>query len=1190
MVELLMIMKYKENKNSTLKNLFVPLSIVKITTVFFYISCLLMSCKQNSNKKLFTLLNSAETGITFNNKITETDSFNIRTFEYIYNGGGIGIGDFNNDGRQDIFFAGNMVTSCLYLNNGDFHFTDVTDIAKVGTALWCTGVAVMDINQDGKQDIYVCTINPAIKKSSPNLLFLNKGNNSKGVPVFEEIAAKVGLNDSSYSTQAAFLDYDKDGDLDMYLVTNALESFNRNTIMSPDARQNMNKSIDKLFENKGLGPNGLPHFENVSAKAGIIQMGWGLGVAVTDANMDGVPDIYVANDFISNDLFYINNGNKTYTNAIETKVKHQSYNSMGCDIADINNDGLNDIITVDMMPEDNLRQKKMFNDIKTDEYQLMLQNKYQREYIRNMLQLNNGDGTYSDIGYLSGINATDWSWSPLIADFDNDGWRDILITNGYPKDITDLDFIKFNNVNFFGTPEEKLKKKNAMFNSIKGVKKPNCLFMNNHDLTFKNAALQNGLDQPSYSNGAVYADIDNDGDLDIIMNNINDKAFVYRNESISKKQNNTDTAAKTVNNFLSVTCVGISPNVAAFGAKVWLYNQGKIYQYSELWPQRGYVSSVEANLHFGIGSNTIIDSVKVIWSDGGSENINKVKANQHLVLYQKNEKSVTKTIDSNYLPNNSLFTDATIASNVFYKNMENEFVDFKYQNLLPHKHSQEGPGIAVGDINSDGLQDFFVGGSSGYAGSFFIQNKNAIFTEKKFLTKREEDMGVLLFDADGDGDTDLFCASGSSEFFGNTILYQSRLYKNDGKGGFKLDSTALPVMDASTCTVNACDYDKDGDLDLFIGGRITPGKYPLAPESYLLQNNGKGVFTNVTKQLAPQIQKAGMVSSAVWSDYDNDGWTDLLIAGEFMPVEIYKNYQGKFKRVATNLDNYTGWWNSLNAGDFDNDGDIDYIAGNLGLNSIYKATNAEPVSVYAKDYNLDGSIDPILARYISGTEYVSNYWGDMVDQMPGIRKSFNSYNAFGKADFENIFSKAITKDALILRANWFASSYIQNDGNGQFTVIALPVTAQFSPIYGTMVADINNDGNLDIIGVGNSYAADALSGWYDAGNGVCLLGNGKGGFFNLPAYKSGFCVSTDGKGLASLVNNKNELLLLSTSNRDSIKVFKSNMKSIGYFTSKLNNQYTDSPVRNLQRKQEFYIGAGYLSQSDPRFTNAPVFK
>jgi enediyne biosynthesis protein E4 len=1155
--------------------------LITIAAFTFFIA----GCKQKT-RQLFTQLSSDHTGILFNNKITETDSFSVKSFEYIYNGGGAGIGDFNNDGMQDIFFAGNMVTSRMYLNKGDFSFTDITDTAKVNTSLWCTGVAVADVNQDGRQDIYVCTINPNNKKKSPNLLFLNKGNNANGIPVFEEVAASVGLNDSSYSTQAAFLDYDSDGDLDMYLVTNALETFNRNAIISEAARSKLTKSVDKLFENKGTGTDGLPHFEDVSVSAGVTQTGWGLGIAVTDADMDDRPDIYVANDFISNDLFYMNNGNKTYTNKIEKKLRHQSYNSMGCDIADINNDGLNDLITVDMMPEDNLRQKTMFNDIKTDEFQLMLQNKYQPEYIRNMLQLNNGNGTYSDIGYLSGVFATDWSWSPLIADFDNDGWRDILITNGYPKDITNLDFIKFNKENFFGSTAEKQKKQNELFNNIIGVKKPNCLFINNHDLTFKNVALENGLDMPLYSNGAAYADFDNDGDLDIVMNNLNDEASVYRNEIISKTSNDGTISNKN-NNFLKINCIGLLPNINAFGTKVWLYKKGKIYQYAELWPQRGYVSSMQAGIHFGLGSNTIIDSVKITWPGGGTENIQQVKANQQMIVYQKNKRSIILPIDSVYLQANNLFTDATAASNIFYKNNDEDFIDFKFQNLLPHKHSQEGPGIAVGDINGDGLQDFFIGGSSGYPGSFFVQNNNATFTEKNFLSKREEDMGVLLFDCDSDGDLDLFCTSGSSQFLTNTLLYQSRLYKNDGYGNFERDTMALPVMDASTCTLNACDYDKDGDLDLFVGGRITPVMYPLAPQSFILQNNGKGVFTNATGQVAPQLQKAGMVSSAIWSDYDNDGWMDLLITGEFMPVEFYKNYNGTLKKAVTSLDRYTGWFNSLNAGDFDNDGDIDYVAGNLGWNSVYKATNAGPVTVYAKDYNMDGSIDPVMSRYIGGNEYISNYWGNLVEQIPGIRKNFNGYNDFGKAPFQDIFSKAVTKDALTLSANWFASSFIKNNGNGQFIISPLPVMAQVSPLYGTVVDDVNNDGNLDIIGVGNSFAADALSGWYDAGIGVCLLGDGKGNFMSSPTYKSGFYIPGDTKALASLVNNKNDFLVICTTNNDSIKVLMSAAKKAEYAAPGASDQYVKFSFKNTQRKQEFYIGSGYLSQSDQHFALPP---
>ncbi len=1146
--------------------------------IFIFFAIIITSCNPFKKSDRFELISSDQSGINFSNTIIENDSnMNVLRFEYIYNGAGVGVGDFNNDGLSDVFFAGNQVSSRLYLNEGNFKFKDITIPAGLTTKNWCTGVSLVDINQDGRLDIFVSTINPDRNKSSKNLLFLNKGINKNKIPVFEEIAERAGFKDSSYSTQAAFLDYDLDGDLDMYLATNALEFYNRNAAIE-QKYDGTGKSVDKFYRNDGIDNNGYPHFTNVSKEAGILWEGWGLGIVVNDFNSDGYPDIYVANDFLSNDHLYINNKNGTFTNQLKKYFKHTEHNGMGIDMADFNNDGFNDIAVVDMMPDDNLRQKTMFPSISYDRFRLNIEKKYLPQYVRNVLQANNGNGTFSDVGYMSNTYATDWSWSPLFADFDNDGSRDLLITNGYQKDVTNMDFVSYNDeLTMFGTPESKYKTLINEANKLKGVKKKNYIFKNVENFQFADKSDEWGLNQISYTNGTAYADFDNDGDLDLIMNNINDEAFLYKNNTIDgKDQTESDF------NYLRIKLSGEKGNYEGLGAKISVYYDSKKL-FSEHQTIRGYKSTTEPFDHFGLGKIKNVDSVTIEWLSGKFQTIKNVKANQILTLSEKNALKSPAPLKK---ISQAIFNNVTSKFNLNYYSDEEDFIDFKVQHTIPHKHSQMGPGIAVADINGDAIEDFFVGGAAHRPGSFFYSLPDGKFKQVPFKidNKIAEDTGVLFFDADNDGDQDLYCVSGSTEFGKNLLQYQHRFYKNLGKGEFIYDSLALRGIQSSGSCIIANDFDKDGDLDLFVGGRVSPEKYPIAPQSFILQNNGKGKFEDVTKLLAPDLQYIGMVTSALWSDFDNDGWNDLILTGEFMPVIFYKNNHGKLSHLQTAVSKNVGWWNSIVAGDFDNDGDVDYAAGNVGLNCRYKASDEEPVCVYAKDYDKNGTMDAVLCSYTEGIEYSVHPRETFTGQIIGLRKKFTKYSTYGNMPFKDVFDQEQLKDAYILKSNYFRSAYIQNLGNGKFEMSALPADAQISPIFGMLVTDFDDDGNLDLLTVGNDYSNEVLTGFYDSGIGTCLKGDGKGHFKSIHNLKSGFFVDSDAKGFAEITLKDNKSLFIVTSNKDTLKAFENKNDS-----KKINIEKNDAFaeiefINGKKRKVEFYYGSGYLSQSTRSLT------
>lgn len=1082
----------------------------------------LVGCKKE--KTLFQLLPANRTGIDFKNIIVESDSLNVLKFEYIYNGGGVGVGDFNNDGLQDIFFAGNQVDGKLYLNKGDLKFKDITKKSGIQTSHWTTGVALVDINADGWLDIYLCNIHPDRTKNAPNQFFIHQGL-KEGVPQFKEMAAELGLQNRKYATQAVFFDYDLDNDLDCYVLNNALENYNRNTVRPKDTTGTA-RSNDQLYQNT----NGI--FKNITKRAGILIEGWGLGIGSADFNEDGYPDIYCANDFLSNDLMWINNKNETFTNEISSYLKHQSHNSMGVDIADINNDALPDLITLDMMPEDNRRQKSMFPAPNYDYFSMYEYLGYQPQYVRNMLQLNNGVTrrdpfskpvtSFSEIGQMAGIYATDWSWTALFADFDNDGWRDLLVTNGYKKDVTDLDFATFNaQANVFGTNETRSDKLNKSFNELLGVKKSNFIYRNKGDLTFEDVTKKWGIQRPSYSNGAAFADFDNDGDLDVVINNINDEVFFYKNTLINKNNRKS--------NFLRIKLNGIDKNPSAFNAKVWIYYANQ-KQYAEFTPFRGYLSSVEPILHFGLGNITKIDSVVVHWLGGQQSVIKNVATNEILIVKQSDAFLKTKPTIATQTP---LFEEIANKIGLSWTHRENEFVDFKYQILLPQRYSLNGPPLAVGDVNDDGLEDLYAGGSSGQVSQLFLQQVNGNFKAQDF-PKRDslcEETAALFFDVDGDKDLDLYVVHGGYEFESEDEKYQDCLYLNNGKGRFILNTEALPATVSSGSCVVANDFDKDGDLDLFIGGRVTPRRYPLPPRSYLLQNN-HGIFRDITPS---SLQNIGMITAAVWADTDGDGWQDLILAGEFMSVQLLKNEQGNFKNATPIAP--SGWWNALTAADFDKDGDVDFVVGNLGLNSRFKASEQEPVCLYAKDYDKNGSIDPILCRYIQGKEHPTHARDALVAQIPSLKKRFLLYADYGKKTFNDIFTTEELEGVLHLKATEMRSSYIENNGNGKFVIRPLTNLAQTAPMNAILSEDINNDGHLDILAVGNSFAPEVQTGAYDASNGWLLTGDGKGNFTPVSMQQSGFMMKGEGRSLVKIHAKNGNILFVAGCNKGKLKVF-----------------------------------------------------
>lgn len=1158
----------------------------------FSVINLIFSACGHSHENKFVKLDPSSTHIDFTNTIFESDSINIFDFSNIYNGGGVGVGDFNNDGLQDLYFTGNMVKNKLYLNKGNMKFEDVTAASNTDSKdVWSRGVAVVDINNDGKMDMYVCATAKRNPQERINILYVNQGTNDKGIPVFKDMAAEYGLADTTQSTMAYFFDYDNDNDLDVYIGVNHIIV---NEYTNAFKKRNINgehPSTGKLYRNDWSDSLKHPVYTDVSKQAGILIEGYTHAVDIFDANNDGWQDILVLNDYISSNILYINNHDGTFTDQVKDYFKHAAANSMGSDIVDVNNDGLEDVIEVDMAPQDNLRKKMFQSPISYQTYQNTEEFGYQYQYPRNMLQLNMGPSmgqndsishpVFADIGFFANIAETDWSWAPLVADFDNDGNKDIFFTNGFPKDITDRDFMTYRSKAISLTP------KKEMLEEIPKVKIHNYVYRNNGDLHFTDKTTDWGIEEPSFSNGAVYVDLDNDGDLDIVINNIDMPAMVYENKIVQNNESKPQ--------FISVKFKGVSANIDGIGAQIKVFQKERTQTFTNN-PFRGYISSQANIIHVGLGNDPSIDSIVVVWPNKQTQTILKPEAGRTLLVDIKN--ATGKVLPQPFVATNNWFTNITGLSGINYVQEQRDFIDFNFQKLLPHKLSEYTPGIAVGDINGDGLEDFITGGVSGYSQMIFQQKPNASFSSAPMLSSAEaaskasEDRGLLLFDVDNDKDLDLYIAAGGYQYDSGTKAYTDQLFINNGKGVFMADTSALPLNTTSKFCVRAADYDKDGDLDLFIAGRVDPHAYPKPVSSFIYRNdtkNGVVRFTDVTKEVAPSLLNLGLTCDAVFSDYDNDGWIDIVLTGEWMPVIFLHNEKGKFKNVSatSGINDLSGWWNSLAPGDFDNDGDIDYIAGNLGLNSFFRASESKPVHIYAKDFDGNGSYDAIPSLYLLDNlekgsawhEYPANGRDDMIKQILAMRRTFQSYKAYATATIDQVLPADKRTDMLKLSANFMSSAYIQNDGNGHFTLKPLPTMAQMSLLNGMVVDDFDGDGNLDVAVNTNDFGTEPNVGRYDALNGLLLKGDGKGGFTALSMLESGIYISGNGRGLAKLKSAKGDLLLAATQNKGTLQVYR-NKKQASLISFEPGDVYAIITFSNgKKQKAEAYYGVSFLSQS-----------
>ena len=1092
---------------------------MKLQKILIYatVSFIFSSCgdhKEQTAEGKFEYKAADQSGIYFTNQQQESMFWNYLVYPYIYLGGGVAAGDINNDGLPDLYFTGNMVPNELYLNQGNFKFKEITIDANVrGDDRWMTGVTMADVNDDGFLDIYVSVSgkeDESIQRKK-NLLFINNQDLT-----FTEMAADYGLDDPGRSIHSTFFDYDQDGDLDLYVI-NFPHAFNKTNQYYFEKSKNPEwLDSDHLYRNEG------GFFTDVTDEAGIRNFGLGLGISASDFNNDGLVDIYVSNDFNTPDFMYMNNGNGTFREVVKESTKHTANFGMGIDAADFNNDGWIDLIQLDMMAEDNRRKKTNMSGMDPQRFWSTVDLGFHYQYMQNMLQMNNGvmqngNVIFSEISQLADISETDWSWAPLIADFDNDGWKDIFITNGIPRDVNDNDFRKKweQMLTTIRNPMEiwtELRK-------MPSEKISNYAYRNNGDLTFSKIQEEWNLDFKGFTNGAAYADLDQDGDLDLVINNLDTVAMVYENK------------VGEAGNHLQIKLEGPQGNRFGVGARAKISYPGEdgkmINQWQELSLSRGFQSSVEPVMHFGVKTAELVN-VEVFWPGGSKQQINKVPVNQ--VLNVKYSEADAKTIRNSF-PSQS-FEEVTEEYQVDFVHQENEYNDFEKEILLPHKMSTFGPALAVGDIDGNGLDDFYIGGAAGQAGKLFVQSNHAFEPmagpwEQDY---QQEDLGAHFFDFDLDGDLDLYVASGGNEFPEESSLLIDRLYENQGDRFIKTKGI-IPTLYSSSDVITSADYDNDGDHDLFIGGRLVPQKYPYPPQSHLLENKG-GTFEDVTAIKAPELAKAGMVTSALWTDFDNDGQLDLMVAGEWMPVRFFRNTGDAFKDMTAEyqLEDQTGWWFSLAQGDFDQDGDMDYVAGNLGLNYKYKASFEAPFQIFADDFDQTGSIDIVLGYYNEGTTYPVRGRQCSSDQMPFIKEKFPDYNSFADATLQEIYGERSLETSLNYKVNTFATTLIINNGSGDFTYRPLSNEVQISAINQILVKDVDGDGISDLIMAGNLFNAEVETPRSDAGIGMYLKGTGKGEFNPVPYRDSGLLMPHDVKEFALLQTSNGPVLVVANNN------------------------------------------------------------
>jgi hypothetical protein len=1078
--------------------------------------------------ELFTLLPSGYTGVEFENRLTETRDLNVFTYRNFYNGGGVAIGDLTGDGLPELMLTANQGPNRLYLNLGGFRFRDITDEAGVaGTGFWATGATLADVNADGRLDIHVGYAGDVAGAKRANELYIHQGVNEGGVPEFVEAAAEWGIADESYTTHAVFFDYDVDGQLDLYLVNNSfrpVNSFGLRNIRHERDRL----GGDKLFRNTGGG------FVDVSEQAGIFgsEIGFGLGAAVADLNRDGLPDLYVSNDFFERDYLYMNRGDGTFAEVLDERMPYVSYFSMGLDIADVNNDGWPDIYTTDMLPADDRRLKTTSSFEGWNVYQAKLANGYHHQFMRNMLQLNNADGTFSDIGQMAGVARTDWSWSALVADFDQDGFKDVHVTNGIPRDLTSQDFISFlaNERSMAGAVRsgvDFLKLTEAMTSTPV----PNHAFRNRGDLTFADASADWGLDSTGFSNGAAYGDLDGDGALDLVVNNINQRASVYRNNA----------RALLDHRYLQVQLEGEGANRFGIGARVTLHSGGRMLV-QELMPSRGFQSSVDYVLTFGLGDVQTVDSVVVEWPDRRVEVLEQVPSNQRLVVRQAAARAAEPVTVPSAAP---LLSEVTDAVAIDHKHRENAFVDFDRERMIPKLLSTEGPFMAVADVNGDDLDDVFIGGAKDQPGQLLIQRRSGRFDAAEtpaFEADRiSEDLGAAFFDADDDGDADLYVVSGGNEYSDVAPALQDRLYLNDGRGGFQKATGRLPSESASGSRVAPADFDGDGDVDLFVGGRLVPWRYGLDPQSMLLRNDGRGGFEDVTAEVAPELARVGMVTDAVWRDVDDDGRPDLVVVGEWMPITIFRNTAaGRLeRREVPGLSRSNGLWNGVAAGDFTGDGRIDFVVGNLGLNTRMTAAESEPATMHVNDFDGNGYVEQIVSCHVGGTSYPLAMRDEMLAPLSFLKPRFPSYEDYAGKSITEIFSAAELAGAIRKDVYTLATSLARNNGDGSFTLVPLPLPAQVAPVYGIAAADFDRDGALDLLLAGNFDGVEPRIGRMSASYGLYLRGDGDGGFTPVRGVESGFVVPGAAREIRPVRTSGAELYLVSR-NDDRPLAFRAN--------------------------------------------------